>query len=931
MPRVNASPACCQCRARKLACSRNKPACLNCQKRNEECLYPLVPGGFKRTTDGSFELIDLTDPNEIKYDIWEKNMRLKRMEESGIPVNPNEFIYTRKIKKDISQLNPSMIGDSTTIGIVEGKMGTPTSELVGPSNGHMSDWAQNNSLSRWKRRKQNEADNANDFVVADLSDLSGGTSLLLNGNAIVAMTLPKLQDYTMKLINNLKNMEQKLLLSKESSNLIGINNVPVFNDLYDILFNNEYGNIIALDDNLEIIKKQVVKLKDRLNFLERELKYRKTGDEFGSTINVESETPRSTLNFSKEEDNDVGGNEEATKASERDSNIENFDDSLFKDSVPFLLWKKDKQPFDTLYGMKNIIAVSPELQALKKKLERELRDIDSTKDENGVMEISELLKPVSLHKVSFEQSVFLLDYFNNYYISNDILPKKLFKLFESNSYKKNLHILRDLNMTAGKPTSPHTSKEDALKRGRKAKGEIIRFHHEVGSGEASISDSSEAIKQNDNTIDITKTSKLENLLILEYNIIDLIALTLIKNNNPSKTDLTNSHLNMIKEFEENNIDLLEANVTEFYNWCITFQQTENVDKLRVIKQILDNLKDPIFYKWDLINLQDKHLMGYQIDVIKSKEQFLGLKSVIRLFDYDNRLLKQLSNNINLTNSKIDYILNELFKQLVVGKFKDVDEFFESITQTTQKSSKSIIDNIDVFLTYLNYNLYWKYYKVINIITFNANNRRKSRNTSVSKKNTLITAFKNEESNNEPLLNDLFSSILSTLSNIIEISSLNVIAHQYALLNSKISYILISLVTVFYSLHHLNASMFKQTLKNFKLFFVMNMDDISLNFKNDNHNSLLNLLEFYIANIEDTERNPNGTGIENGDGSNAYNNSDEPVDKEPMAYESIVKDFNDILLASINAGKLNHPSVDQSTNESKPLTPNALKSISHMFS
>lgn len=926
MPRVNASPACCQCRARKLACSRNKPACLNCQKRNEECLYPLVPGGFKRTTDGSFELIDLSDPNEIKYDIWEKNMRLKRMEESGIPVNPNEFIYTRKIKKDVSQLNPNMIGNNTTIGIVDGKMGTPTSDLVGQSNGHMSDWAQNNSLSRWKRRKQNEADNANDFVVADLSDLSGGTSLLLNGNAIMAMTLPKLQDYTMKLTSNLKNMEQRLLMSKESSNLIGINNVPVFNDLYDILFNNEYSNIIALDDDIEVIKKQVVKLKDRLDFLQRELEFRKSGGDFESNFNAESEAPSSTLNASREEDNGARENEVAATGTDRDSSIENFDDSLFKDSVPFVLWKKDKQPFDTLYGMKNLIAVSPELQSLKKKLERELWEVQSTKDEDEEKDISNLLKPVSLNKVSFEQSVFLLDYFNNYYISNGVFPKKMFKLFESNSYKKNLHILRDFNMSEGNTTTPSALKEDTFKRGRKGKEDIIRFHNELGSAESSLSDFPET-----NIIDITKTSKLENLLLLEYNFITLITLTLIKNNNPSKTDLTNSHLNMIKEFEGNNTALLEANVTGFYNWCITFQKTENVDKLRVIEQILYHLKDPVFYKWDLINLQDEHLMEYQIDVIKDKEQFLGLKSVIRSFDYDNRLLKQLSNNINLTNSKIDYILSELFKQLDMGKFKTVDEFLESITQDTLKSSKSIIESIDVFLTFLNYNLYWKYYKVINIITLHTNNCRKSRSAVASKHYTLVNAFQNEESSNEPLLNDLFSSILSTLSNLIEISSLKAVAHQYALLNSKISYILISLVTVFYSLHHLNPSLFKHTLKNFKLFFVMNMDDISLNFKNEKYNSLLDLLEFYIKNIEDTERDPNETGIEAGDGAHVRNNGNEDLQKEPMTYESIVKDFNGILLASINAGKSIHPSFGQSNKDGNPLTPNALKSISHMFS
>lgn len=82
MVKIPSSPSCCQCRVRKNGCSRTKPSCAICTARGYKCLYPKVPGGFKRLPNGEFVLIDLNDPNEISFGEYEKKQRMLRMEKS---------------------------------------------------------------------------------------------------------------------------------------------------------------------------------------------------------------------------------------------------------------------------------------------------------------------------------------------------------------------------------------------------------------------------------------------------------------------------------------------------------------------------------------------------------------------------------------------------------------------------------------------------------------------------------------------------------------------------------------------------------------------------------------------------------------------------------------------------------------------------------
>ena len=651
MPRASVSPACCQCRARKLACSRNRPACLNCQKRNESCLYPLVPGGFKKTADGKFVLIDLNDPTEIKYDIWEKNMRLKRMEANGISINPNDFKYTRNVKKDILQSNMNANNGNITIGAFDEAASTFSSAMGVQSINYAADWNQQNPLSRWKRRKLNEIDSASNLVDKDLSDLNNRDLLIMKSTEIMTMPLPKLQDYTIKLVHNLKNMEEKLILSKENISLMGVDNIPIFNDLYDVLFNNHYSNVISLNDTTEVIKKQIEKLKERLDFLKNELDLSKeisSQDILSPSI--------TTVNENILDANNLLSANKTNEVSKNDIEIENFDDALFKDSPVFMLWKKNKQPSENIYTLANLALLIPELQEFKKTLDRNLLEVKSDNEEKSEDISLDCFEPVSLKMIPFDQAVFLLDYFYNNFISDGIFPKKLFKVFESTHYKRNLNILKELNKEIISVKTPtHNTvdldfqqKRTIVSRGRPRAQRGRLSKEQIENEETPIQDTLETDIVR--IIDIKVTSKLENLLLLEYNFVILITLYLIKCNNPIKTSLRRSHFNMIEEFEKNYLKVLETNVKIFYNWCISFSKTENIDNLKIISQILSDIQDPLFYKWDLINSKDKSLVKYQIDIIKSKEQFLGSKSMIRMFDYDNRLLKQLSNNINLTDS-----------------------------------------------------------------------------------------------------------------------------------------------------------------------------------------------------------------------------------------------------------------------------------------
>ncbi|OBA24620.1 hypothetical protein HANVADRAFT_4565 [Hanseniaspora valbyensis NRRL Y-1626] len=311
-----------------------------------------------------------------------------------------------------------------------------------------------------------------------------------------------------------------------------------------------------------------------------------------------------------------------------------------------------------------------------------------------------------------------------------------------------------------------------------------------------------------------------------------------------------------------------------------------------------------------------------------------------MFDYDNRLLKQLSNNINLTDSKIDYLLEELFKQLDIGSLKTGDELFKKITITDDKSDKKLIKNIDTFLVYTNYNLYWKYYKAINFINTVKSNSSRSRRNNTSKSQILINAIKNDKSNNSSVLGDLFFTMLNTLSNTIEISSLNSIDYQYSLINSKINYIFITLVSMLYSLYDLNGLLFKEILTNLKKFIVVNSDDLSVNFKNKKCSNLLTLIDFCINNIKETEvtdeiHDQNENIKDNGDGGvkdKSQEEKDEEYDK-PLTYESIIKDINDVLLSSIKAS--NNKLIDDLTfnsNYSNDIKKNEenLKSLCDLF-
>ncbi|XBW35685.1 hypothetical protein QEN19_001256 [Hanseniaspora menglaensis] len=894
MPRVNASPACCQCRARKLACSRNRPICTNCQKRGETCLFPLVPGGFKKTSDGRFVLIDLNDPNEIKFDIWEKNMRLKRMEESGIAVNPNDFKFTRNIKRDVSQLNTMSNIENMTIGAYDDTQTVLGTDTLNPSTLNVPDLNSNTSLNRWKRRRISDAGASSSIISFDASELVNNDSVLLKSNEIMQMSFPKLQDYTFKLVRTLKHMEQKLMISRESGSFIFVENTPVFNDLYDILFNSDYKNILDLSDSTDVIKKQIIKLKDRLQFFEKELELIKSNEQ-GGVLQSFAIKPK-TLDG-------IDGTSSIGLANEisKDIKIENFDDTLFYDSKQFSLWKKNKQPFDSLYSLPTLIFVSSELQELKKNVEREVAKIEPENNDSKELENYLCLRTVSLTVVPFEPSLFFVDYFNTNFISNDVFPKKLFKIFESSIYKRNLSILRELNKEA--------ELNDLMPQGPYKQSKLSSVY-----------------------IDIARTKNSENQLLLEYNFIILICLKLIKNNNFSKTEFSNSAVSMINEFENKNITNIKSNVKSFFNWCVTYEKVNSVRKLKVLAQLASYVDDPLFYTWDLINVPDQSLMEFQINIIKSREQFLGLKSVIRLYDYDNRLLKQLSNNINLTDSKIDYILKELFKELELGKFTNLEDFFSGLV-SKKTSPKNMIYHLDTFLIYLNYTLYWKYYKVINAVKDSKINTRVSRNKSPSKHEMLAEALKNREDDNEAVFTDLFSTVLNTFSNIIKVISLNYIDQQYSLVNAKINHILLSIVTIIYSLHHLNASLIKQILKNLKKFFILNNKGICINFKNEKYGNLLDLLDLYIINIEDVVLNTYGIKTVNEVDLGEANNKSIEEDKkkrEKLTYLSYLNDFNDILLAGIQSDNTdgNKQSI---VNDATTLTESKVLAISNLFS
>lgn len=487
MVKIPSSPSCCQCRVRKNGCSRTKPSCTICTARGYKCLYPKVPGGFKRLPNGEFVLIDLNDPNEISFGEYEKKQRMLRMENK--PVD-DSYLNLPIPKEPVVEVEENVVKTEDT----------------------------NNKMRGYK--------------VSNL--ISHDDSYYKSFNELIKLNHSKLLDYCVKLQDYLKYFENETFVNEKLSVFTNLKNIPIYNDLYDILYNNQYDKSISLEGDEAVIKKQINELKKRLIFLTSELENKY------NIKTIENEKISNVSNDSKFDN----------------SPIENFDDDLFRDSMKFTLWGTDDIPAD-LYSFKTLSNVSSEIKTM---LERYFKQYESVKIEEPV---EAPIKDNQFKKISWDDALPVLEIFSKYLLSTNIIPKRLFKIYDSTSYKENSTKLSELN--------------------------------------AVIADTGRKRKANEDNIDILNKTNLENLLLLEYNIILLITLNLIESNNLSKKILGQTTYQTLIDFKVKYANSIENNIKQLFTWGMIFNRLDNVTELKILFQLSTHLKNPLEYKWDLVN------------------------------------------------------------------------------------------------------------------------------------------------------------------------------------------------------------------------------------------------------------------------------------------------------------------------------------------
>lgn len=715
MVKIPSSPSCCQCRVRKNGCSRTKPSCTICTARGYKCLYPKVPGGFKRLPNGEFVLIDLNDPNEISFGEYEKKQRMLRMENK--PAD-DKYLNLPIPKENVVEVEENVVKGEDP----------------------------NNKMKNYK--------------VSNL--INYDDSYYKSFNELIKLNHSKLLDYCIKLQDYLKYFENEIFINEKLSVFTNLKNIPIYNDLYDILYNNKYDKSISLEGDEVIIKKQINELKKRLTFLTSELE-----NKYNITT-VENEKVSSFNNDSKVDNGP----------------IENFDDYLFKDSMKFTLWGGEDMPTD-LYSFKTLSNISTEIKVLKERYSKQYAE------NSQEVPVENITKDNKFKKISWDDALPILETFSKYLLSTNIIPKKLFKIYDSESYKENSTKLSELNVI---------NEEAGKKR-----------------------------KVDENDIDVLTTTNLENVLLLEFNIILALTLNLIDSNNMSKKILGASSYQALMDFKVKYGEMVESNIKQLYTWGIIFNRLENVTELKILYQLTSSFKNPLEYNWDLINCDSKDLIDFQISIIKSQENFKGKKSYVRINDYDNRLVNQLLANDNLTSKKIDYILKELYNLQEFSQFNNIDEYYVNLIDMID-NTKEMINKIDIFLNYINYKLFWDYYKFENLLQY-------------------FDSLE-EEVTAKPELLSLTKSIMFGFAQLIEIQSLKNIEMCISLMNDKIVKIYETIITVLFSISTVDSKLIYGILNSIKMFLVINESNSSISLKSKPGSELLSLLNVYLYELKD---------------------------------------------------------------------------------
>lgn len=754
MVKIPSSPSCCQCRVRKNGCSRTKPSCAICTARGYKCLYPKVPGGFKRLPNGEFVLIDLNDPNEISFGEYEKKQRMLRMEKKPVEDHNMSLPIPKEKVENVVEVEGNIVKGEDTFNKV------------------------------------------NNYKVSNL--MSSDESYRKSFNELIKLNHSKLLDYCLKLQDYLKYFENEIFINEKSSVFTSLKNVPIYNDLYDILYNNKYDKSISLEGNEVIIKKQIKELKKRLLFLTSELENK--------------------YNIKTVERENVTGSTHESKPD--NATIENFDDDLFKDSMKFVLWGNEDRPTQ-LYCFKNLSNISTDINSLYEKYFKQFVDAEKNSKPESVASDNQF------KKISWDDALPILETFSKYFLSTNIIPKKLFKIYDTASYKENSTKLMDLNI----------------------------IDEKVGDKR----------KFDANNIDVFTTSKLENLLLLEYNIILIITLDLINANNMSQRILGETTYQSFKNFDSKYRLMIEQNVKQLFTWGMMFDKLENVDELKILYQLSLFLKQPLKFNWDLINCGQPELMEFQISIVKNQENFKGTKSYVRLNDYDNRLISQLLNNETLTSKKIDYILNELYNLQEFSQFENIDDYYMNLVDMMDDTNE-MVKKVDIFLNYINYKLFWDYYKFENVMQYYDN-------------------FDEQVTEKQEMLS-LAKSIMFSFTQLIELQSLQNIEMSICLMNDKIVEVYETIISILYSINKVDSKLIQEILTNVKTFLILNESNSSISLTSKLGAELLALLNVYIYDLK---------------------SKNEVIDDDKSEYKGILRDMNKILHEALQQpveGKIN---------------------------
>ncbi|SSD61675.1 uncharacterized protein SCODWIG_03436 [Saccharomycodes ludwigii] len=165
IPKKKRTPACAQCRKRKIGCDRARPMCGNCVKYGKtDCFYPETPGAFILKDDGSVLPAPAgTHPNSKKNQPFRQNDLLNVSAANNLlgtnttPINPATQAYYERMAASLSS---NIAGVSSNVNYNNST--TTATTPTGAATGSFSNITYNTVYSKYNQQNNN---NHPDFAI----------------------------------------------------------------------------------------------------------------------------------------------------------------------------------------------------------------------------------------------------------------------------------------------------------------------------------------------------------------------------------------------------------------------------------------------------------------------------------------------------------------------------------------------------------------------------------------------------------------------------------------------------------------------------------------------------------------------------------------------------------------------------------------------